>query len=156
MAILNLPNDNDNNDTVSANINGDNKIVFLDDSYMQHLMSVFHTQLRMLLGLSPSSSSTISNSYPVIFHFLPCPINGLTLWELDASIRLRIIYFVKESTKTLKGLSKLVSKMKHMVVKESVKHNVDIAVMHLKSVGAYLEVYIIIIFIIIIIIIYCY
>lgn len=113
----------------------DAPVYTLSSSDLDPVMNTFHSQLRLLLGLSPSLGS---RKHPFIdlinYSFVPSTSRGIAEWELDSSIRARTLHYTEESIKTLQGLSKLIKTMTHMAVKESVKESTDAALEQLRLV----------------------
>ncbi|KAL0491820.1 GPI-anchor transamidase subunit S [Acrasis kona] len=97
-----------------------------------NIMQVFIEQFRVLIGLP---SSTDNEDVTVV----PCTLDGVAEWEVDALIRIRTINHLTSALHSLRTLSKLVHQMPNVMVMEDVAELCDKSLANIEKSNVYCE-----------------
>uniref|UniRef100_A0A7N5ZPQ3 Phosphatidylinositol glycan anchor biosynthesis, class S n=1 Tax=Anabas testudineus TaxID=64144 RepID=A0A7N5ZPQ3_ANATE len=99
---------------------------------MAKVMGVFLAQLRLLLGVQPSSS-------PPGFLVEPCGSTGLADWELDRLMWSRSVENIATAATTITSLAQLLDQIGNIVINDNIAQQVSSAVTSLQLAVAELE-----------------
>jgi len=113
----------------TASTNMSRHILDLDD--LHGMMQVFLAQFRGLLGIHPLQLTLLQNKVTTQVDL--ATKSGITDWELDALIRMRMVELIQGAISTLESLSRLVTAQGHMMVAESIRERVESAISHVEE-----------------------
>ncbi|XP_056141196.1 GPI transamidase component PIG-S isoform X1 [Lampris incognitus] len=99
---------------------------------MAKVMGVFLAQLRLMLGVQPSSP-------PAGFLVAPCGSTGLADWELDRLMWSRTVENIATATTTITSLAQLLDQIGNIVINDNIAEQVSSTVTSLQLAVAELE-----------------
>lgn len=107
---------------------------------LQRMMGLFISELRTLLGV-PSffdrqveEDASLSGDGRQQVFFLPSPVEGIAVWELDTVMRDRFTKLIQTAIETLQSTVKLVETLPELSVLERIQVRVETAVTRLEAI----------------------
>lgn len=107
----------------------------LQQQHYQHIAAVVIAQLQALFGVAPgtSSSSSSSSTGAVQLQQLPAGAAGFSQWQVDALLRQRAGADVREATRVLGSLSRLVQQLPNLEMPDLIGQQVEQALSDIRS-----------------------
>lgn len=111
--------------------------VELDLGDLKNIFEIFVSQMRDLIGIESARTESdidlnikfLTNNYA----------NGVSAWEMDMLLRRRLVGNLKRAASTLVSLVGMLEKLTNIEVNDNIKHDVELALMHLKTAQKYVS-----------------
>ncbi|KAI9228015.1 MAG: phosphatidylinositol-glycan biosynthesis class S protein-domain-containing protein [Piptocephalis tieghemiana] len=95
----------------------------LSSDELEPVLSIFRSQLRDLLGVQALQAPRLEDNTHVVIR--DAGQEGITGWEEDRMLRMRMVETLKKAAGTLASLSRSVQSLEHMPVQDAILHRVE-------------------------------
>ncbi|RKP15087.1 phosphatidylinositol-glycan biosynthesis class S protein [Piptocephalis cylindrospora] len=95
----------------------------LSSTELEPVLSIFRSQLRDLLGVQPLKAPGLEGDAQIIIK--EAGEEGITGWEEDRMLRMRMVETMRKAASTLGSLSRSVQSLEHMPVQDAIRYRVE-------------------------------